>query len=150
LLRVGVIGASGMGACMAAVAPWLVPLVYGKDTSMAPWIMMILLPGIVGFFALHTLSTDLIAKGRPGLVAAVAGTALVLNASVCILYAIPTHGVWGAAVTTSASYLFAAASMLVVYLRVTRVPLREAVVPRLADFPIEQVLGRIRRAAPKR
>ncbi len=146
LMRVGVIGAAAMGACMALTAPFLIPLVYGHDTSKAPSVMMILLPGIVGFFALHTLSTDLIARGRPAIVAAVAGSALLINVSICVLTAIPARGIWGAAISTSACYILAAVSMLIVYLRISRVPALEALTPRIADFPIQQIIRRARRA----
>lgn len=145
LIRVGVIGALAIGCCMAIVAPFLVPLVYGRDTSRAAWIMMILIPGVVGFFALHTVSTDLIGRGRALTVAAVAGPALVLNIGVCAAYTIPTFGIWGAATTTAVSYIAAACAMVAVYLRISGVPAHEALTPRVADFPIEQVLARLRR-----
>ena len=147
LVRVGVVGASLMGVVMAIGAPILVPLVYGADTDRAPWIMMILLPGIVGFFALHTLSTDLIARGKPGVVAIVAGAGLTMNIAVCSAYSIPTYGIWGAAATTAAIYIVTAIAMIIVYVRITGVPLREAITPRVADFPIQQVVGRFRRKA---
>ena len=150
LLRVGVVGATAMGLGMMVTAPILVPLVYGPETDKAPWITVLLVPGIVGFFALHTLSTDLIAKGRAIVVARVAGAALAVNIGVCSIYSIPAFGLWGAAATTALSYLSAATAMLIVYTRITGTPLREAITLRMDDFPIDQVLGRLRRGAKSR
>lgn len=145
LMRVGVLGATGLGLGMMATAPILVPLVYGPGTNKAPWITVMLVPGIVGFFALHTLSTDLIAKGRALVVARVAGAALAVNIATCSLFSIPMFGVWGAAGTTATCYVVAAAAMLIVYTRITGIGIRDAVTIRPDDLPIEQVLGRFRR-----
>jgi O-antigen/teichoic acid export membrane protein len=145
LLRVGVVGATVMGLGIMATAPVVVPLVYGPGTFKAPWITVLMVPGVVGFFGLHTLATDLISKGHAMVVARVGGVALAANIGICALYAIPAHGIWGAAASTAAIYIIAAGAMLVVYTRVTRVTIREAITIRSDDLPVAQIVAGLRR-----
>jgi len=145
LFRVGFTGAAFLGVGMIATGWFLVPLVYGPGIDKGASIMMLLVPGTAAFFGVHTLATDLIAKGHARAVAIVAGPALTLNVLVCCLFAIPRFGVWGAAGSSTFFYILTGIGMLVLYTRVTGAGLRDAITIRLADFPIDQVLARIRR-----
>jgi O-antigen/teichoic acid export membrane protein len=136
LARVGIAVLIPTAAGMAVVAPWLVPLVYGRDVNIAATVMQLLLPGIVSYFVLHTFSVDLTAKGRAWLVAMV--TAPMLGASVAVnaLWAIPSHGVRGVAAAVSAVYILGACVMIVVYARATGLTLMEVVRPHRDDLEV--------------
>jgi O-antigen/teichoic acid export membrane protein len=98
-------GAFAVAAAVFAlvIAPWIVLLVFGSGYhgSVAP--LRLLLPGTVAFSLQSVLSQYLAGRGRPRvvLVAWTVGAIVGVGADV---FVIPTYGIDGAAVVSSASY----------------------------------------------
>jgi O-antigen/teichoic acid export membrane protein len=92
------------GLALAALAPFLVPLVFGADFAGAVKPLELLIPGVVAAGIARTCSAAFIARRQPGLFARIAGIALVLNIGLNAVL-VPQLGVSGAAIAASVSYL---------------------------------------------
>jgi O-antigen/teichoic acid export membrane protein len=115
LQRLAVLASAGIAAAMlvplAAVSPWLVPLVFGPAYRGAVPLMWILIPGAV-FLACGQVTGDLL-RGRrhPGVVAWAEGIAAIFTV-LLLLALLPLVGVYGAAIASTISYGVALAVML--------------------------------------
>jgi O-antigen/teichoic acid export membrane protein len=113
--RLAVVGSAGMAAAMllplAAVAYWLVPLVFGAGYRGAVPLVWILTPGGI-FLACGQVTGDLLrGRNRPIVVAWAQGLAAVFT--VALLFALlPLMGVSGAAVASTVAYGIALAVMV--------------------------------------
>lgn len=85
---------------VAAVAPWAVPLIFGREFSESVMIIWVLLLGSVLGNAGSVAGAGLVALGRPGLRSWSLGIALLVNFSTLIVLA-PVMGGLGAAVATA-------------------------------------------------
>ena len=95
----------------AAVAYWIVPLVFGPAYREAVPLLWILAPGSV-FFACGQVVGDLLrGKGQPSAVAWAQGLAVVFTV-VLLLALLPFVGVYGAAIASTIAYGVALAAML--------------------------------------
>jgi O-antigen/teichoic acid export membrane protein len=115
LQRLAVLGSAGIAAGLlvpfAAVAYWLVPLVFGAAYRGAVPLLWILTPGAV-FLACGQVTGDLLrGRNRPIVVAWAQGLAAVFT--VALLFALlPLVGVYGAAIASTVAYGVALAAML--------------------------------------
>ncbi len=115
LQKLAVLGSAGLAAGMlvplAAVANWLVPLVFGAGYRGAVPLLWILTPGAV-FLACGQVAGDLLrGRNRPIVVAWAQGLAAVFT--VGLLFALlPLVGVAGAAIASTVAYGVALAAML--------------------------------------
>lgn len=101
----------GLVVPFAAVAYWIVPLVYGPAYRDAVPLLWILAPGSV-FFACGQVVGDLLrGKRQPGAVAWAQGLAAILTV-VLLLALLPFVGVYGAAIASTVAYGVALAVML--------------------------------------
>jgi len=115
LQRMAVLGSIGLTAAMlvplAAVAYWLVPLVFGAAYRGAVPMLWILTPGSV-FLACGGVVGDLLrGRSHPGVVAWAQGLAAIFTV-VLLLALLPVVGVYGAAIASTVSYGVALAAML--------------------------------------
>jgi O-antigen/teichoic acid export membrane protein len=132
-----VVGAVLAGVA-AAVAPFVVPLVYGTDFELSVLPMQLLAPGIVGLAVARVAMAGLVRMDALGAAATIAIVALVANVGANLVL-IPSLGAIGASVASLASYTVLALLSMLAVSRSGSATLGEFV-PRRAD------LGRIVRA----
>lgn len=119
------VAAALAAAPLLALAAWaLLPPLLGAAYAGAWWPLVLLLPGVVLYAAASALSAYFTNHlGRPQWPAWIAALSLALNTLAC-LWAVPRHGLAGAALSTSASYALAIGFALALFLRATGLPLR--------------------------
>ncbi|MCU7239655.1 lipopolysaccharide biosynthesis protein [Pseudomonas peradeniyensis] len=133
-----------LGAClsMALIGQWLIVTLFGADYAPAYPALLALLPGLLGLCYASILRLDLLGKNRPGTVSLLMGAGAALNLLLNVLL-IPTWGIVGAAAASSIAYLAVTLAMLVLYCRLSGVPLGQTLVILPADLaPLRQMLQR--------
>lgn len=133
-----------LGAClgMALIGHWLIVTLFGAEYAPAYPALLALLPGLLGLCYASILRLDLLGKNRPGTVSLMMGAGAALNLVLNILL-IPTWGIVGAAAASSIAYLAVTVAMLVLYCRLSGVPLGQTLVILPADLaPLRQMLQR--------
>ncbi|MGE6822826.1 oligosaccharide flippase family protein [Pseudomonas soli] len=133
-----------LGAClgMALIGHWLIVTLFGADYAPAYSALLALLPGLLGLCYASILRLDLLGKNRPGTVSLMMGAGAALNLVLNILL-IPAWGIVGAAAASSIAYLAVTVAMLVLYCRLSGVPLGQTLVILPADLaPLRQMLQR--------
>lgn len=128
-LLLGAIGCGGL----AAVAPFLVPILFGFEfvDSTLPTIMLIVsalvcIPGLMA-------SAGISARGRPGLRSIGLAVTLVANLS-CFVVLVPTFGALGGAVTSIISNIVLSTYMVVIASRLMKAPVRDFILVRRTDM----------------
>ncbi|PZW81307.1 O-antigen/teichoic acid export membrane protein [Pseudomonas sp. 2848] len=133
-----------LGAClgMALIGHWLIVTLFGADYAPAYPALLALLPGLVGLCYASILRLDLLGKNRPGTVSLMMGAGAALNL-VLNIFLIPAWGIVGAAAASSIAYLAVTVAMLVLYCRLSGVPLGQTLIILPADLaPLRQMLQR--------
>ncbi|MCE0917106.1 lipopolysaccharide biosynthesis protein [Pseudomonas sp. NMI760_13] len=133
-----------LGAClsMALIGQWLIVTLFGADYAPAYPALLALLPGLLGLCYASILRLDLLGKNRPGTVSLLMGAGAALNLVLNVLL-IPTWGIVGAAAASSIAYLAVTVAMLVLYCRLSGVPLGQTLIILPADLaPLRQMLQR--------
>jgi O-antigen/teichoic acid export membrane protein len=118
----------------AAVAPWVIPAVFGNefDGSVTPF--MFLLPGTVALAGTKILAAYVFSRGRPLINAQIALVTLVITVVGDVIL-IPQFEVAGAAAASSGAYGCSLALTAVAYHRLSGASIAEALLPRLSDAP---------------
>jgi O-antigen/teichoic acid export membrane protein len=111
VLALGVIG-------FAAVAPIVIPLLYGREFHGVVVPLLILLPGMLPSALYQLLTRYFTSRARQEVNIAAAALALVLNVT-CNWYLIPRYGISGAALANGISYGTAAVVLLFAFVRVS-------------------------------
>ena len=134
------VGLSGLA--LAVAAPFLVPILFGQPyaASVAP--LFVLLPATAMLAVRTMVSTYFVAVGRPGFNAKVQALSVAVNVA-ANLWAIPRHGVLGAAFASLLSYGVEAIATLLAFRRETGCGLGRTLVVGRKDF--EAYAGRARR-----
>lgn len=122
-----------LAGVLALVAKPLLQLLYGTAFEPAVSALWLLLPGVAVFGVGSVLAAHLAGLGRPNLNLWVAAASLVVTVGLDLLL-IPSLGMNGAAIASSASYLTTAALTALLFHRIAGVPLRSVFVPRRADL----------------
>ena len=133
-----------LGAClgMALIGHWLIVTLFGAEYAPAYPALLALLPGLLGLCYASILRLDLLGKNRPGTVSLMMGAGAALNLVLNILL-IPAWGIVGAAAASSIAYLAVTVAMLVLYCRLSGVPLGQTLIILPADLaPLRQMLQR--------
>ncbi len=133
-----------LGAClsMALIGQWLIVTLFGAEYQPAYPALLALLPGLLGLCYASILRLDLLGKNRPGTVSLMMGAGAALNLMLNIVL-IPTWGIVGAAAASSIAYLVVTIAMLVLYCRLSGVPLLHTLIILPSDFaPLRQMLQR--------
>ncbi|MEW9678246.1 lipopolysaccharide biosynthesis protein [Pseudomonas sp. TE50-2] len=133
-----------LGAClgMALIGHWLIVTLFGAEYAPAYPALLALLPGLLGLCYASILRLDLLGKNRPGTVSLMMGAGAALNLVLNILL-IPAWGIIGAAAASSIAYLAVTVAMLVLYCRLSGVPLGQTLIILPADLaPLRQMLQR--------
>lgn len=133
-----------LGAClgMALIGHWLIVTLFGAEYAPAYPALLALLPGLLGLCYASILRLDLLGKNRPGTVSLMMGAGAALNLVLNIVL-IPAWGIVGAAAASSIAYLAVTVAMLVLYCRLSGVPLGQTLIILPADLaPLRQMLQR--------
>jgi O-antigen/teichoic acid export membrane protein len=108
---VSLVAASAILLPIAAIAPWLIPEVFGPAYRGAVPLLWILTPGGI-FLACSGVAGDLLrGLGQPGLVATAQGLAAVFTV-ILLVALVPSMGVAAAAIASTVSYGVALAAMI--------------------------------------
>jgi O-antigen/teichoic acid export membrane protein len=121
------------GLALLAVAPTAIPLVYGGQFVPSVTIFLILLPSGL-FYTVHkVLGSSLSAHGMPQatLYAGLASLPLTVGLNVLM---IPRWGITGAAIASDIAYAVNAAVILVLFVRVSKLPLPKILLFNASDF----------------
>ena len=121
--------AVGSVGLMCALAPVLLPMVYGSAFagSVAP--LLALAPGLVALGATRTVAVFLLRLDRPVLMSAISVGALAVNV-LLNLALIPAYGIVGCAVASSVGYGVLSVLQVAWFLRATRSPVRSLLTGR--------------------
>lgn len=136
----------------AAVAPLLVPALFGREFSPAVPALLMLLPGVIMFTPGKVLTAYLIAQGHQQAMSYASGAGLAVTLALDMLL-IPRWGIVGAAAASTAAYGVTSAVNTAWFLRVSMIGMKDVTLVRLEDFCslIALVRGaarRLVRAAP--
>ena len=132
---------------MAAAVPWLVPLLYGSEFAPSIVAIWVLLPGVVGLGVFKVVGSDLMGRGRPGLVGAYSCIALVTNVATNLLL-IPRYGFVGAAISATVSYCLLACMTVIQFIREAGLAASEVLLPRPGD--VRRALASLKGGGPRR
>ena len=133
-----------LGAClsMALVGEWLIVTLFGAAYQPAYPALLALLPGLFGLCYASILRLDLLGKNRPGAVSLMMGVGAAANLILNVVL-IPRFGIAGAALASSIAYLGVTVAMLVLYCRLSGVPLLRTLFVLPGDLlPLRQMLQR--------
>lgn len=133
LFRVTVVLSGLLVTLLAALAPAVIPAVYGQQFADSVRPLHLLLPGVFCLLALKVLNMDLAGRGRPNVSLWVTVPALVVNVALNLIL-LPDFGAKGAAVASSISYSLAGIGLMFIYCHVTGVSLSELWRYRRSDF----------------
>jgi len=134
VFRAGTVLTAACAVGLVAVAPVLLPAVFGEDFSGSVDDLQILAAGAFGILALKLLGNALTAQRRPGLATIGAAAAFAVTVGLDALL-IPAHGGSGAAIASSVAYAVGGATIAILFLRFFRVPVR-SLTPRPAELPL--------------
>ena len=135
-VRWGALGVLLASPILLAVAWWALPAVLGEVYRPAWWYLLMLLPGTLAYSSASGISAYFTnQRGQPWLAGGVALTSMLLNLLLSWWW-IPLWGAAGAAVATSVSYGVAIVFGLILFLRLSRLPVR-ALWSRLANSPAQ-------------
>ena len=140
-LRLMVVISAVPAAGAAAVAPVVLPWLFGDrfSDSVAPF--WLLLPGVIAFAVVHAISQYLAGVKRPKWITGISATGAIATVMLNLLL-IPRFGASGAAISYSLAFLVAALVGGFAFCRVGGLSFRELVVFRASDWaPLARILG---------
>jgi O-antigen/teichoic acid export membrane protein len=111
-IAVVLVVSTGIGALSAALAPWLLPAVFGAEFSASVRLLWLMIPGQVCFNTAWVISAHRLGSGRPGSAAVAIVTAAVVYVAL-LTPVISWFGPEGAAALTSSCQLLFLAGVLV-------------------------------------
>ena len=133
-----------LGAClsMAVIGQWLIVTLFGAAYQPAyPALLAQHRPSRPGSSA-SILRLDLLGKNRPGTISLLMGIGALLNLALNLLL-IPLYGIVGAAAASSIAYLAVTVALLVMYCRLSQVPVWQTLIILPSDVaPMLQMLQR--------
>jgi O-antigen/teichoic acid export membrane protein len=115
------------------LAPYLVPLIFGKDFASSIPMIQTVLPGILVLVGFRILNSRLTGMGKPQIAIYTFAPALVIN-FILNLYLIPLYGGIGAAWSTNISYALGSFIFVIVYSRMVKMPIYDIFRYRRSDF----------------
>jgi O-antigen/teichoic acid export membrane protein len=124
--------ATGGALLLAAIAPVLIPAVFGQDFRDSVEPLWLLLPGTVALAGSKVLTSYIFSQGRPLVNTGITLVSLVVTL-IADLALIPRFGVNGAATASSLAYVAHLVAALFAYHRISGRPALTAVVPSPAD-----------------
>jgi O-antigen/teichoic acid export membrane protein len=140
VFRAGLLLTIPLAGGLVLVAPFLATRLFGSGFSGATSQLRVLALGAFGIVALKQLANALTAQRRPGLGSVAVALTLVATIALDVLL-IPSHGAMGAAIASTFAYSIGGAAIVVMFLRIFRLPLT-AVIPALHDVVVVVREGR--------
>lgn len=122
-----------LAGILAILAKPLLQILYGTAFEPALTAIWLLLPGVAVFGSARVLGAHIAGLGRPHLNLVVSASSLVVTLALDLLL-IPSFGMNGAAIASTASYASAAGVMALLFSRSTGVPLLGVFVMRRTDL----------------
>jgi O-antigen/teichoic acid export membrane protein len=118
---------------LAALGPFIIPLVFGKRFAASAVSLALLAPGCAVFATTNILAAYFAGTGRPhiNLINSLIGTAVTI---VLDLTVVPRYAFYGASVVSSLSYTATTVGCLIVFCRETGINLRKLFVPVAGDW----------------
>ncbi len=132
-VRVALLAGFLSAAGLAAVSPWLIPLVFGSPFAASVPALIVLLPGAIFAGGAKILTSFLNMRGRPGLNVIAGLAALVVNTGLT-LWLVPRFGNLGAAVGSASAYFALFLILVTSFCRITGRRLRETLLLRAEDW----------------
>jgi O-antigen/teichoic acid export membrane protein len=108
---------AAVGVC--AVAPWVIPTLFGEEFRASVPVVWALAPGMVSIGVFQLIVSDFNGQGRPEVGLYAASASLVVNVVLNVWW-IPVYGVIGAGVASTVSYTVAAAILFIAQGRIAR------------------------------
>ncbi|MCK4420708.1 polysaccharide biosynthesis C-terminal domain-containing protein [candidate division WOR-3 bacterium] len=118
---------------LAGVAHWLIPFFYGAEFILSIKVIYILLPGILLYSPLRSISSYFAGIGKPEVNILVGFTTLMINIALNLIL-IRKMGIYGAALASSISYSLTYAFFLILYRYETKMSPIEFFNFKLEDF----------------
>jgi O-antigen/teichoic acid export membrane protein len=118
---------------LAAIAPILIPLLYGDAFQPSVRVLQLLIPGVVILTIFKVLNMDLAGKGRPEVSLTIFVPAAILNIGLNWLW-IPTYGANGAAMASTISYSISAIAFMFVYAYINQITIGQLLRYQKSDF----------------
>jgi len=118
---------------VAAIAPWIVPLLFGPEFTPAVQALWYLLPGVLVFSIAKIIGNDFAGRGYVLTNGIVSASALVLNVTLNLLL-VRKLGLVGASLSSSISYAFATVLLIGLFAREAKVPWMQLVWPSRKDL----------------
>lgn len=117
---------------LAAISPWVVPLVFGREFATTSQMIWGLLPGIIAFTTFKVINTYFAGSGAPMIALLLMAPTLVVNFMLASVLVNVLGGV-GVAYAASISYIVAAIAFVWAFQRRTGLRWTEIVLPRRTD-----------------
>jgi O-antigen/teichoic acid export membrane protein len=126
------------------LAPYLIPLFFGKAFYQSIFVVQTILPGVLFFVIVRILSSSLAGLGKTYLILLIFVPALLINILLNFIW-IPEFGGIGAAWATNISYILGATALLIVYAKQTNISLMKFFSFERDDLKILQRTKKLRK-----
>jgi O-antigen/teichoic acid export membrane protein len=135
LARQSVVLILSFSVIIILLAPFLIPLVFGKGFSNSAVILNYILPGIVVMVVYRVLNGYLAGKGKPQYAIYAFAPALILNILLNLIL-IPEYGAVGAGIASDISYLTGTIIYWILFVNITNVRYYEILNFKMKDISI--------------
>jgi O-antigen/teichoic acid export membrane protein len=126
-----------LAASLAAVGPFIIPIVFGRRFAASAVSLALLAPGCAVFATTNILAAYFAGTGRPhiNMINSLIGTAVTI---VLDLIVVPKYSFYGAALVSSFSYTATTVGCLIMFYREAGINLRKLFVPGAGDWLLVQ------------
>lgn len=115
------------------IAPYIIPLLYGKEFIPSIEILQLILPGILLFIIFRLINSRFAGMGKPELTIYIFTPALILNI-VLNYFWIPEYGGLGAAMATNVSYILGTVASVIIYSYTSKMSIIRILAYKKEDF----------------
>lgn len=133
IFRVSLILGLMISAVIFFMAPFMIPVIFGKEFIPTVKMIQTILPGVLILVGFRILNSRLIGMGKPQVAIYTFVPALFIN-FILNMILLPRYGGLGAAWATNVSYAAGSITFLFVYARITQMPARQIFTFRKSDF----------------
>jgi len=133
IFRVSMLAGILVSVIIFFTAPFLIPLIFGKDYADSVPMIQAIIPGVLILVGFRILNSRLTGKGNPEVAIYTFVPALVIN-FIANLFLIPKFGGMGAVWATNISYTLGSIAFLLFYSRKIKMPVKEIISFKKSDF----------------
>lgn len=131
---------------LALLATQAIPMLYGEAFRPSVAALIWLLPGIVVFSIVNVLAAYIAGIGKPHMNMWISGISLVITVALDLAL-IPKLNIVGASIASTVSYSVSALMTTIFFVRETRAPVREILLPTSEDLRVLLSLVRLRQTS---